>query len=248
MTHAVAAELIKLRTVRTGWVLAAGAVALVVLFAVLTVALDEPRGEEDVRSLLSIAGVSGLFALIYGVVATAGEWRHNTITASLLVTPNRARLFLAKALSLAVAGALLGLLCLAVVAAIALPWLAAADAEVGLSGGELLGIVVGHAVQAALLAVLGVGLGALLTNQLAAVVVALAVLFAVDPTVIALVDGYAPWSLSGLGTAVSGGAEGDLSGDEVDLFPAVVSGIVLLGYAAVLIGLGTLRATRRDIA
>jgi hypothetical protein len=34
----------------------------------------------------------------------------------------------------------------------------------------------------------------------------------------------------------------------VDLFPAVVSGIVLLGYAAVLIGLGTLRATRRDIA
>ena len=39
------------------------------------------------RDLLSVAGFSGLLALVLGVVVGAGEYRHGTIAWTLLVTP-----------------------------------------------------------------------------------------------------------------------------------------------------------------
>lgn len=247
MSRLVAAELLKLRTIRTAAVLVLVAAALVALFAVLTLALSDLDGGEDVRSLLSVASFGGLFALLLGVVGTTGEWRHNTITAAVLVSPDRPRLIAAKAIALALAGGVVGLACVALAAAIAFPWLAATDVEVGLSGGEVAGIVVGNVVYSALAAALGVGLGALVANQLVAVVVALAVLLVVQPTVTALAPGYAPYSLGGLGTAITGGSEGDL-GSDVDLYSGWASGLLFLLYAAVLVALGAIRTERRDIA
>lgn len=247
MSRLIGAELLKLRTIRTAWILVLVAAALVALFAVLTLALSDVEPGDDVRSLLSVASFGALFALILGVVGTTGEWRHNTITSALLVGPARSRLIAAKVIALALAGAVVGLACIVLTAAISLPWLAADGVETGLSGSEITGIVVGNVVYAALAATLGVGLGALVTNQLVAVIIALAALLVVEPTIIALVSAYTPYSLGGLGTAISGGAEDDLGGD-VDLFSAWVSGLLFLLYAAVLVALGAVRTERRDIA
>lgn len=145
MTRALRAELLKLRTARTFWALAGATVGLVVLITVLTLALtDEFRTENEVRSVLSTAGASGLLMLVLGVVASAGEYRHGTIASTLLFTPRRLRVMAAQALACGVTGLVVGLAAAALTAAIALPWLSAKGAP-SLSTGELLGLFSGAA-------------------------------------------------------------------------------------------------------
>ena len=45
---------------------------------------------------LFTADFSGLFILLLGVMGMAGEWRHRTITSSVLAAPDRLRLLAAK--------------------------------------------------------------------------------------------------------------------------------------------------------
>ena len=178
MIRVVSSELLKLRTTRTFYALAGSAIGLVMLAVVLVLALtDDPFDEGDVRSLLSAAGGAGLMMLILGTVFSAGEYRHGTIAWTLLVTPVRLRVAAGQALACALGGA----------AVVALPWLGAKDAA-SLSSGEVIGILAGGILYGALAAAFGAGLGALLRNQVVAVVLVLVFLFVVDPTLTALGD------------------------------------------------------------
>jgi ABC-2 type transport system permease protein len=241
----VASELLKLRTTRTFYGLAGAALALVMLAVVLVLALtDSAFDESDVRSLLSSAGGAGLMMLILGVVFSAGEYRHGTIAWTLLVTPVRLRVAAGQALACGLAGAAISFVAAALTAVVALPWLAAKDAA-ALSSGEVVGIFAGGILYGALAAAFGAGLGALLRNQVVAVVLVLVFLFVVDPTLTALVDGYDKFSLSGLQTSITGGSEEDFGGE--DLLPFGVATLVWLGYTAVLVGAAALLTARRDI-
>jgi ABC-2 type transport system permease protein len=240
----VSSELLKLRTVRTFFALMGTALALVGLAVILPLALESDfSSEDDVRSVLSSAGVAGLLALILGVVFSAGEYRHGTIAWTLLVTPTRLRVAAGQAIACAVAGAAVAAIAAAFTAAVALPWLSAKDAP-SLTGGELLGIFLGGILYGALAGAFGAGLGALLRNQVVAVVLVLVVLFIVDPTLIAVFDGYDRFSLSGLGNSISGGSEEDF---EADLFPFWAATLIWAGYSAVLVGAAALLTSRRDI-
>jgi ABC-2 type transport system permease protein len=245
VTRLVAAELFKLRTTRTFAAVVAATVALLLLILVLTLVLSDTFStENDVRSLLSSASISGLFMLILGVVAGAGEYRHGTIASTLLVTPNRLRAVSAQTLGVAGAGLAVGLACVVLSAAIGLPWLSAKDAAT-LSTGELIALFGGCAVYTALAAAFGVALGALLRNQVAAVVVVLIFLFVVDPAIAALVEEYGKFSLSGLSSAISGGSPDDAPNEE--LLPQGVAMLVWAGYT-VLVAMGAaLLTARRDI-
>ncbi|MEA2365565.1 MAG: type transport system permease protein, partial [Thermoleophilaceae bacterium] len=194
----VHAELLKLRTTRTFWAMAGAATALVLLIVVLSLALDDHlRSEDDVLSLLSTIGVAGLLAMVLGVVAAAGEYRHGTIASTLLVTPQRLRAVTAAVLACALGGLAIGVAISAVTALIALPWLSAKDVDMP-STGAIVEVFVGGALFAALAAALGAALGALLRNQVAAVVSLLAFIFILDPTISALLEDVAPYTLSGL--------------------------------------------------
>jgi ABC-2 type transport system permease protein len=244
VTRVVSSELLKLRTTRTFYALAGSALGLVVLAVVLPLAIeDDFASEDDVRSVLSSAGVAGLIALILGVVFSAGEYRHGTIAWTLLVTPARLRVAAGQAIASAVAGAAVTAIAAAFTAAVALPWLSAKDAA-SLSTGDLLGIFFGGILYGVLAGAFGAGLGALLRNQVVAVVLVLVLLFVVDPTLIALLDGYDRFSLSGLGTRITGGSEDDL---EADLLPFWAATLIWAGYTAVLVGAAALLTSRRDI-
>jgi ABC-2 type transport system permease protein len=242
VTRVVMAELLKLRTTRTFWWLGGAAVGLVLLIVVLNLWLDDQlRSPTDIRSLLSTAGISGLLTLVLGVVAGAGDYRHGTIASTLLVTPQRLRAVSATVMACFLGGLLIGLMAAGMTALIALPWLSAKEAVVVPSFAETFEIFLGGVLYAALAAGLGAALGALLRNQVAAVVIVLVLIFVVDPTLSALVEDVGQFTLTGLGIAMSGGT------DDSDVLPRGVAAALWALYTILLGSLAAIVTARRDI-
>ena len=179
MTRLVHSELLKLRTTRTARVLltlaAAGTAALIAIVLLLAGQPGQPAlGPDALRQLVLVpAQPLTLAALVLGVLGMAGELRHGTATSTFLVTPRRGRVVAAKLAAAAVTGLAMSLASSAAVLAVGLPWLRAKGIEVAVADPGVAARVAGLAVAVALYAVLGTGLGALLRNQVAAVVVGL---------------------------------------------------------------------------
>jgi ABC-2 type transport system permease protein len=242
VTRIVASELLKFRTTRTFWVVAGSAVGLVLLIVILTLVVDDGlSSEDDVRSLFSNAGIYGLLTLILGVVAGAGEYRHGTIAWTLLVTPNRLRAVGGSVIACFLGGLAIGVVVSACTAAVALPWLSARDAVIP-PAGDTLQIFLGGILYGALAAALGAAFGALLRNQVAAVVIVLVLIFVVDPVIVGLLEDVGQFTLTGLGIAMSGG-----TGDGTDLLPLGVAALVWALYTALLTALAVIFTSRRDI-
>jgi|SoiMethySBSTD1v2_1073268.scaffolds.fasta_scaffold12469_6 ABC-2 type transport system permease protein len=242
MINLVLAELLKFRTTRTFWGLAGSALGLVLLIVILTLAIDDHLNtEQDVRDLLSTAGIYGLMALILGVVAGAGEYRHGTIAWTLLVTPNRLRAVGGGVIACFLGGLAIGVVVASCVTAVALPWLSAKDAVLPPTG-DLLKILLGGVLYAALAAALGSAFGQLLRNQVAGVVIVLVLIFVVDPVIAGLLENVGQFTLTGLGIAMSGGDNGD-----TNVLPLGVAALVWALYTALFTALAVIFTSRRDI-
>jgi ABC-2 type transport system permease protein len=244
VTRLLKAELLKLRTTRTFWGLVGAALSLLTLILVLALAFSDFRTESDVRSALSTAGATGLMMLVLGTVYSAGEYRHGTIAFTLLVTPDRFIVATGQALASAAMGLAVGVAAALVTAIIGLPWLGAMDAPTP-AAGEQLGLFAGGVLYSGLAGAFGAAIGAVLRNQVAAVVLVLVVLFVIDPTVAALVPDYAPYSLNGLGVAMSRGGAEALGGEEPLAFWQAA--LLWIAYTGVLVGAAALLTSRRDV-
>ena len=108
MSRLLRAELIKLRTTRTFYALAGVAIGISLVITILVASLSEPT-QDDVLNDVFQTDTSSLFIMILAIVGITGEWRHRTITSSLLAAPDRTRFLAAKILAFAAAGALLSL-------------------------------------------------------------------------------------------------------------------------------------------
>jgi len=184
MTALLRAELLKLRTTRTFVTLVGVAVGLSLLLVVLGAALANDLTEKDVRELLMF-DFSGLFILLLGVIGMAGEFRHRTITTSILAAPDRIRLLGAKVLSYALAGALLALIVSVAIAAVGTAVLSIRG-EVTIGVSEMADVLWRNLVVAALFGALGVCVGGLVRNQVVAIVGLLFLSFVLEPTLLAL--------------------------------------------------------------
>src|SRR3954447_4677916 len=119
MMRLVSAEVLKLRTTRTFYVLMLIALALVVLptipiSAFAKFSATDSDGPIEVF-LFFIGGLVQSFALVLGILAATTEFRHGTITPTLLVVPNRMRLMLAKLIAGLIVGLILGAVCTGVI-------------------------------------------------------------------------------------------------------------------------------------
>ncbi len=94
MSTLLRAELLKLRTTRTFLALVASAAALSLLVTGLTSGFTNRFDPENTRQLFT-SDASGLFILLLGEMGMAGEWRHRTITGTVLASPDRIRLLAA---------------------------------------------------------------------------------------------------------------------------------------------------------
>jgi ABC-2 type transport system permease protein len=237
----LSAELLKLRTTRTFAALAGVAVGISLLLTVLVGLLTEPKQDEVLRDVFA-NDVSSLFILILAIVGITGEWRHRTITSSLLAAPDRVRFLAAKTLAFAAAGVFLSLLISLSVGAIGLAIMTIRDLPTP-ELGEWVSLVARSAAVAALLAALGVCVGALVRNQAVAIVGVLATGFVVEPALLGLVPDVGRF---GPFLALPGGL-GDVQDDPELLAPGLAA-LAMLGWiVATYIGAAAL-LRRRDLS
>ena len=248
MTGLLRAEGLRLRTARTYWLLAAGAIVLIAGVVALTAAAARfTDGTSPARSALAIAGLAQTVALIAGVLCVTGEFRHKTITPAVLITPRRARLLGAKLITLAVAGLAFGLAATGIAAAIVLPLLAGRHIPAGLSGTGTAAIIAGGGIATALCAAIGVGAGAIIRSQVGAIIAVLAVLYVAEP-LLGLVPHLGPaiqrYGLGGLAAAATRTAGYPGS---AHLLGQAAAALMLAGYATAALLAGAALLSRRDI-
>lgn len=250
MTALVRAELRKLTTTRLSlWMLVLG-VALAGATTSVAIGFAEPgplglKTAAGQRTVFAQASATLLVVGILGIVAVTSEFTHQTATPTFLATPHRGRVVVAKLLTYAAVGLAYAAAGSAAVLAVALPWLAAKNLDVVLSGTDLARTLVGVALEVALYAVLGVGVGCLMRNQIAAIVGFVVYLFVIGPILSGVpatseVAQYLPYQ--------AGNALGRLTSSvDAAMLGQAAGGLVLLAWALAFAALGTHVALRRDI-
>jgi ABC-2 type transport system permease protein len=246
MSALLRAELLKLRTTRTFLALTAVAVGTSLLISVLVSVLSEPT-EESVLTDVFTTDTSGLFIVVLAIVGITGEWRHRTITSSLLAAPDRLRFLAAKTLAFAAAGLVLSLIISITVAIVGMAILSARDLPTP-ELGELAGQVARNAEVAALLGAFGLAIGSLVRNQPVAIVGVLVLSLVVEPTVLALapeVGRFGPFG--GLAAGVQDIPAEDIGAADAHLLSPGLAALALLAWMGAAFGAGAVLLQRRDL-
>lgn len=243
MSGLLRSEWLKVRTTRTllwyllGLIVLVGITVAGQVTSAPTEILESERGFVDV---LQASGWATAFALLFGIIGVAGEYRHETITQTFLVTPVRERVIVAKLIVYAGTGLGVGLVALVVTLAMALPWLAAKNVDVPLTERGVGLVVIGMLATAALWGALGIAFSSVVTNQVGAIVMALIWLLIVEGVLAGLAPGAAPYMPGGT-------ARGLMHVDGDDVLSMGAAAAVTLGYIGALAAVGTQLVIRRDV-
>ena len=244
------AELLKMRSTRATVLM----VLATLVLAVLTVATTVPGVmEENVWISLDdpdlLANVVGngfgaplvLMALL-GVLAFTQEFRYGTITSTYLGEPRRIRVLVAKALSLALASVAITTVTLAVTLTLSIGLIRSQDGDVTFAAQFWQTVAAGFVVMAAY-GVIGVAIGALVPNQVAAIVGVVIWMTAVEQTVIPLFPEAGRWMpFAAASSLMQLGASYD---DQ--LLSVAMGGLVLLGYTAAFVIFALRITPKRDV-
>lgn len=264
---AVAVEVRKTLTTRMWWVLlAVMAVYVAVIAAFLTVALSQEAGalgappggagldDETQRLVLYtlVMPLAYVFPVLVGTLSITSEFRYQTLTPTFLAEPRRPLVLVAKLVVATALGLLFGVVGAASGAVAVAAVRAAVGDPVGLDA-QILQALAQVVLGMSLWAAIGVGVGTLVRNQVAAVVVIIAFSQLVEPIArVALSAWGATRSVSQYLPGAAGDAMAGASlytlGSPVELLEWWQGALVLLAYAVVLFALGSRLTVRRDIA
>jgi ABC-2 type transport system permease protein len=244
----IRAELRKAFTTRMVWALLAVLAAFVALNVVAGVLASGLEGapslqeEATVRSIWASAGAGGVLVLVLGILAMTTEYRHQTITATFLATPRRGRVVATKMVAYGLIGLLFAFVAAALTATLAPLLLSLRDAAT-VDSDVIVRIVLGGALATALYGVLGVAFGALVRNQIAAVVIALVWVLLAEALLVALLPAVGKWLPGGAASAMVQAT----AVDGTSLLPAWGGALLMTGYAVGFGVLATLVTVRRDV-
>ncbi len=213
-----------------------------------------PLPKEATGYVYSVAASAGyVFPLLFGTLMVTTEFRHRLIVPTFLATPRRGTALFAKMLAGIVMGALYGAIAVAVAAGVGALVLSLMGQDTAIAETETW-LVLGRAFLTMVLwTLIGIGLGSVIRNQIAAIVVALAFTQLVEPVLRLAVSGleWGPdvtqWLPGAATEAVVGYSLMSIGGTSAQLLTWWVGAIVLAGYAVLFAVIGSLTTWRRDI-
>jgi len=251
VTGLLRSELLKLRTTRRTAGLALGMVALVCLVVILHGMLFPARlaNHDDEMKVFGWGAMGTLFAALLGALSITSELRHGTIRPTFLVTPDRRRVLAAKALAATMVGVAFGVVAEALTLALGALVLSSRGIPIRLDGGDVIQLVLGGALGAAAWAALGVGIGAVLRNQVFTVAGICAWLLFIESLFVGDLPGAGRYLPGAAAAAIGGGST--ITG-EVPAHPALLAPalgvVVLLLYAAGSTAAGIVSTERLDVS
>ncbi|MEO7058141.1 MAG: ABC transporter permease [Lapillicoccus sp.] len=265
MTLAIRAEFRKFFTTRLWWGMAIGvfiAGAGFSLLLAIVFTLDSVKGQEGIPTGAALArtvftggiSIGYLLTLAVGVMTIGSEYRHKTITSTFLSEPRRTVVMGAKVVSLLAIGAFYGLVSLIGSVAVGGSVLALRGQQ-PFADGSIWRTLALALLVLGLWALIGLGAGILIPNQVAALLIAIGVAWIVEPLAASLLGIFSwgkditPYFPSQATQAMlgTGGAFGPPSTDT----HALVwwgAALVLAAYAALMAGVGSALTVRRDIS
>lgn len=169
------------------------------------------------------------------------EYRYGTIRPTFLFTPIRSRVLGAKLAAGVLAGVVFGIVGGVLGFAIGYACLAGRGIDYELSGGQTTLLLLGTVAGSALWGAIGVAVGALVRNQVGAIIGLLAWGFVVENLLFGLVPSVGRFGPTHAGDALIGFTT-------EHLLHASAGGLVLLVWAAALSVVGPALAVRRDVS
>ena len=240
-------EWLKLRTTPALYVTAAATIVLTLVSASTNLLIPVQPGAPAFGSrghvahvLTQPAAVASMSMLILGVLLIAGEYRQRTILGTFLAEPRRARVLIAKLLIIGAVGAVLAAVTYVVTIAVAIPLYASKGLHhIPL---DMTSLGLGTVLSGACYGLLGVALGALTRNTVAAIVGGLVWIQLVEVGILEnAIPSVAKWLPVGAAQALT----------TVETSPQSLSqgvaALVLVGWAASLVAIATRLSTRREL-
>jgi ABC-2 type transport system permease protein len=252
VTGLIRSEFRKLFSTQVWIWLLLGTVGLTALAVVGTILGDGAQGNptprlttpEGQRNLFASGTAGAIFVCILGIIGITAEYRHLTVTPTYLVTPKRGRVVAAKLAVYGILGLGYAIVSEIVLIAMAVPWLGAKNIDYSLTSNGVPRVLFAGIIVTIIYGVLGVGTGALIRNQIAAVTLTLAYLFIIENLISALPGVKAAYKY------LPGGALNAVTSmfsNNNTLLAPWQGGLLLVGYAVVFAVAATRLTVNRDV-
>lgn len=249
MSRLIRSELLKQRTTRTSKLVLVWMAVLILLVVLLHVLSLSTQHISSADGQLKVVGwgtsIGALFAALVGAMSITAEIRHDTIRPTFLTTPRRDRVIAAKLAAGALTGLGVGLLAEALTAGIEAAGLAARGIHIQLSADDYAQLLAGGAAVGALFAAIGLGVGAVVRQQVGAVVGLCVWLLLIETTLIGNVPSAGKFTPGAAAGAIAGAIQTQSTSR---LVAPALGALLLLLYAATAGGAGVILTTRRDVA
>ena len=265
MTGAVRSELRKFFTTRMWWgmtiavfVAGGGLAAVMGLLAGATAAASGGLPALDQSGMVNTVYTAGLsfaylITLAVGVMAIGSEYRHKTVSSTFLATPRRVRVMLAKVTSLLGIGAFYGFVFCVSSVAVGASIIVARGFNAFPSSENVPRTLALSLLALGLWALIGLGMGILINNQVAALLISIGIAWIGEFIIILILNGvgwgaatkFLPGQATSAMVAQTGASGG--GGPALAHLSWWAGALVLIAYAAVLAGIGSLLTIRRDV-
>jgi len=247
MNSLIRLEVLKLRTTPAVFVTTLAALVLSLGSAITNILVpvkdgDPPLGSHDhVAQVLNQPGaVTSMAMFILGVLVIAGEYRQRTIMGTFLAEPRRGRVLVAKLVTTGAVGA--------IIAAISYGATLAGAAAVYASKGvhhlpvDITSLGIGTILSGACYGLLGVAVGALTRNTVAAIVAGLVWIQLVE---VAILENAIPSMAKWLPVGAARGLAASES--SFHALPQAAAALVLVAWASALVLIATRLSVRREL-
>jgi ABC-2 type transport system permease protein len=252
MIGLIRSELRKLFTTQVWFWLLIGTFALTAISVVASILGDGAEGNpnprlttvEGQRNLFAGSSAGYIFVCVLGLVAVTAEYRHLTVTPTFLATPKRNLVIVAKLITYALVGLGYAILSALLLIAMALPWLSAKNITVSLTQNDIPQVLLAAVAVVAIYGIVGVGVGALIRNQIAAVSITLVYLFVLEGllSVIPGVKEAYKYLPGGAANALT-----QVTNNNTDLLQPWQGGLLLAAYGLGFAILASWLTTNRDV-